>query len=155
MSITRSPLALALATTVLALASAPSVAFACSICRCGDPTFNALGRGFAAGGFRGALDWERFDKDEGDPALASETQVENRFTALASYGFGERFGLSVRVPYSVRTLDTRPAGAETETVDTRGLSDPEVYGQLRLWASPLNPALGRRTSRTPADRSST
>jgi hypothetical protein len=82
MRMARSRLAPALAATILWLGSAPPVAFACSICRCGDPTFNALGRGFAAGGFRGALDWERFDKDEGDPALASESQVENRFTVL-------------------------------------------------------------------------
>jgi hypothetical protein len=130
----------------LGLASAPGVASACSICRCGDPTFNALGRGFAARGFRGAFDWERFDKDEGNPAEESESQVENRFTALASYGFGERFGLSVRVPYSVRDLDTSTAGEETATIQTHGFSDPEIYGQLRLWASRMNPTVGRRTT---------
>lgn len=27
-----------------------------------------------------------------------------------------------------------------------GLSDPEIYGQLRLWASPITSAVGRRAS---------
>lgn len=145
MSRSRVGRALALA-VVLGAASAPSVALACSICRCGDPTFNALGRGFAARGFRAAFDWERFDKDQGNPAEEAELQVENRFTALASYGFGERLALSVRVPYSVRDLTLSVPDQEPERVDTHGLSDPEIYGQLRLWASRMNPAFGRRSS---------
>jgi hypothetical protein len=132
---------------MFAFVSAPPPAFACSICRCGDPTFNALGRaGFNARGFRLALDWERFDKDEGNPADVSESQVENRFTGLISYGFSERFILTARVPVSVRNLETSMPGAETETVQTSGLSDPEFYGHLTLWASPLTGAVGRRTS---------
>ena len=60
---------LAAAVVILALAYGTPPVQACSICRCGDPTFNALGKdGFDAHGFRVALDWERFDKDEGDPA---------------------------------------------------------------------------------------
>jgi hypothetical protein len=130
----------------LALLGAPSPAPACSICRCGDPTFNALGKdGYAARGFRAALDWERFDKDEGDHAEESESQVENRFTALASYGFGERFTLFARVPYSVRDLQASMPGEAPETTETHGFSDPEIYGQFRLWASPAS-SLGRRTS---------
>ncbi len=135
------------AAALVALVSAPETAFACSICRCGDPTFNALGKaGFNARGFRLALDWERFDKDEGNPADESESQVENRFTGLVSYGFSERFMLNARVPYSVRNVEMSMPGEETETVHTSGLSDPEIYGQLRLWASPLTGAVGRRTS---------
>jgi hypothetical protein len=135
------------AATLIALVAAPSAGLACSICRCGDPTFNALGKeGFNARGFRLAFDWERFDKDEGDPAEEGESQVENRFTGLVSYGFGERFMLSARVPLSVRYLETSLPGEEIETVHTSGLSDPEIYGQLRLWASPLTGAVGRRTS---------
>jgi outer membrane putative beta-barrel porin/alpha-amylase len=130
----------------LASFSTPSRIEACSICRCGDATFNALGKdGFAVRGLRLALDWERFDKDEGNPAEESESQVENRFTALVSYGFNDRFTVFARVPYSVRDLTTRAAGAEPESTHTSGLSDPEVYGQMRLWASPLA-ALGRRAS---------
>jgi hypothetical protein len=129
------------------LAFAPPATLACSICRCGDPTFNALGKeGFTALGFRSAFDWERFDKDEGNPADESESQVENRFTALVSYGFAERFMLSARVPLSIRHLETSEPGEATETVHTSGLSDPEIYGQLRLWASPLSGGLGRRAS---------
>lgn len=132
---------------VLGLASPPPVAFACSICRCGDPTFNALGKeGFTALGVRVALDWERFDKDEGDPAVGSESQVENRFTALVSYGRGEKLMLLARVPYSVRHLEANAPGVDAETVRTDGFSDPEIYGQLRLWASPMKAAVGRRTS---------
>jgi hypothetical protein len=131
---------------VLGLASAPAVAWACSICRCGDPMFNALGKdGFGVRGFRAALDWERFDKDEGNPAEEVESQVENRFTALVAHGFGERFTLVARVPYSVRQLDTTSPNAET-TVHTQGLSDPELYGQLGLWASRLASGVGRRAS---------
>ena len=131
----------------LALLGAPSAAPACSICRCGDPTFGALGKdGYAARGFRAALDWERFDKDEGDPSEESESQVENRFTALASYGFGERLALFARLPYSVRDLQASLAGGAPETTETHGLSDPELYGQFRLWASPASSGVGRRTS---------
>jgi hypothetical protein len=135
------------AATLVALASAPSTALACSICRCGDPTFNALGKaGFNASGFRLALDWDRFDKDEGNPAEMVESQVENRFTALVSYGFGERFMLNARVPYSVRHLETSVPGEPIETLHTSGFSDPEVYGQLRLWASPFTGSVGRRAA---------
>lgn len=130
-----------------ALLAVPRPVRACSICRCGDATFNALGKdGFAAQGFRAALDWERFDKDEGDPAEEAESQVENRVTALVSYGFSERFTLLARVPYSVRNLTASSADAEPETIHTQGFSDPEVYGQARLWASRLGPGLGRRSS---------
>ncbi len=135
------------AATLLAVTGSPAAVLACSICRCGDPTFNALGKaGFNARGFRLALDWERFDKDEGNPAGESESQVENRFTGLVSYGFSERFMLNARVPVSVRDLEMSMPGEETETVHTSGLSDPEIYAQLRLWASPLTGPLGRRAS---------
>ena len=84
----------------------PALAEPCSICRCGDATFNALGKdGYAAQGWRLAADWERFDKEEGDPAEESEAQVENRFTALVSYGLRERFTLLARLPVSVRDLE--------------------------------------------------
>ena len=44
-----------------------------------------------------ALDWERFDKDEGEgepghrEEKAKDAKVENRLTLLASYGFSDRF----------------------------------------------------------------
>jgi len=41
-------------------------AFACSICRCGDPTFNALGNeGVSQSGLRIALDWDQLEKTQG------------------------------------------------------------------------------------------
>jgi hypothetical protein len=127
----------------------PARTQACSICRCGDATFNALGKdGYHAEGARLALDWERFDKDEGDPAEEAESQVENRFTALASYGFSDRLTLFARVPYSVRKLTALSAGADSEETKTHGFSDPEVYGQIQLWASPFSGGMGRRSSAT-------
>lgn len=129
------------------LAGAPQALQACSICRCSDPTFNALGKdGFANQGFRAAIDSERFDKAQGDPADEVESQVENRFTLLASYGFSETLTLFARVPWSSRDLTSRPAGEPTESLHTSGLSDPEVYGQVRLWASELTGSVGRRAS---------
>jgi hypothetical protein len=119
---------------------------ACSICRCGDPMFNALGiAGYTTSGLGTALDWERFDKDEGDAADETESQVENRTTMFLSYGFGQRFLLSIRVPYSVRELTVTAAGEEPETIHTHGFSDPEIVAQAMLWASPMS-NLGRRSS---------
>jgi hypothetical protein len=139
-------LAAALALASVGLLASPSRLFACSICRCGDPTFNALGKeGYAARGVRLALDWERFDKEEGDPAVSAESQVENRFTALGSYSFGERFAVLARVPYSVRNLTATAPGQDAEKTHTSGLSDPEIYAQVRLWASGMA-AVGRRAS---------
>ena len=138
---------LAAALAALALLCDPFPAAACSICRCGDPTFNALGKdGYAARGFSAALDWERFDKDQGDPAEELESQVENRFTALLSYGIGERLTLFARLPLSVRDQEVSEAGLASESLHTSGLSDPELYGQVRLWASPASGGVGRRTS---------
>jgi outer membrane putative beta-barrel porin/alpha-amylase len=130
---------------LVALASA-SAAHACSMCRCGDPTFNALGRaGLTSHGFRAALDWERFDKDEGDPADEAETQVENRYTALVAYGFSESFTLVGRFPYSSRELTAFAPGEAPEEIKTDGASDPEVIALLRVWGTPFS-EVGRRTS---------
>jgi hypothetical protein len=119
----------------------------CSICRCGDPTFNALGKeGYAARGFRFALDWERFDKTEGPPSEEGEELVENRLTGLVAYGFSERLAFYARVPVSFRQFQQFEAGSVSDSYPTHGLSDPEVYGQVRLWASTLSPTVGRQTS---------
>ena len=142
----RAHLAVAVALASLGVLAGPSRSLACSICRCGDPTFNALGKdGYAARGFRIALDWERFDKEEGNPAVSAESQVENRFTALASYGVGETLSLFARVPYSVRDLTVTAPGQEPESTHTSGFSDPELYAQVRLWASGMT-SVGRRAS---------
>jgi hypothetical protein len=124
-----------------------NAANACSMCRCGDATFNALGKdGYAAVGLRLALDWERFDKEEGNPAEEVESQVENRWTALLSYGFNDRLTVSARVPYSQRELTAHAPGEDPEETRTSGLSDPELYLQWRLWASLFRGELGRRSS---------
>jgi hypothetical protein len=147
----------------------PNSAAACSICRCGDPTFNALGTDVYTAGtwnFRVALDWERFEKSQGafesdSPTTAlslrplagrasraahapisaeRESQVENRFTTTLAYTFKERLNLVARLPWTSRQL-TAEEGRES----SRDLSDPEVYGLLRLWSSNFAPGLGKRS----------
>jgi hypothetical protein len=141
----RKPWALALALISLGLALLPSRAGACSICRCGDPTFNALGTNvYSAGQFHLALDWERFSKTQLTEDGGTDAEVENRYTATLSYSFGERFLVVARVPFSHRDLTTT-LGEEKEEVTTDGLSDPEFYGLVRLWSSSFGPGLGRRT----------
>jgi hypothetical protein len=145
---------------VLLGALSASPARGCSICRCGDPTFNALGTDvYKDGAFRVFLDWERFDKEQGlvpegeagDEALVSkhaghdhgptrESVVENRFTTSLSYSFGERAIAVARIPWSSRTL-TEEAGASAQTQD---LSDPEIYTLVRLWSSNFAADVGRR-----------
>ena len=142
----------------VALAPAPPLS-ACSICRCGDPTFNALGANiYSAGQFTLSFDWDHLSKSQGvfeageeglgfsTKALARaaqgdevETIVENRFTLTASYSFAERFVVVGRLPYSSRDVTE----AE-EVTHGQGLSDPEFYGLFRLWASNFGPGLGRR-----------
>ena len=119
------------------------------MCRCGDATFNALGKdGFAAVGWHFAFDGERFDKTEGDPAVDAESLVEHRYTFLGSYGLGEKVTFLARVPWSERSLlQTSPLGTP-ETVSTRGLGDPEIQGQVRLWQSRFAAGVGRRSSLT-------
>jgi hypothetical protein len=152
------------ATFALALSLLASPAHACSICRCGDPTFNALGTEVYAAGnwnFRVALDWERFAKEQGtfEPGTAEaaadhrvarevvgdtapaarESQVENRFTTTLAYTFAERLNLVARLPWSSRRL-TADEGIQS----SRDLSDPELYGLVRLWSSDFAPGMGKR-----------
>jgi hypothetical protein len=137
---------------------------ACSMCRCGDPTFNALGTDvYRDGAFRVALDWERFDKQQGILATAGaavapegaalvkheghdtaspghESQVENRFTTALAYTFHDRVVAVARIPFTSREV-TDPGGRTTQD----GVSDPELYALVRLWSSEFAPGLGRRT----------
>jgi hypothetical protein len=140
---------------VLLLAAPP--ARACSICRCGDPTFNALGTDvYKDGAFRVALDWERFDKEQGlfgeeeppaakhgeeSEAVGREAVIENRFTTALSYTFGERAIAVARLPWSTRS--TSESGIGT-TGTSRDLADPELYALVRLWSSEFTGGLGRR-----------
>jgi hypothetical protein len=119
--------------------------FACSICRCGDPTFNALGKeGVAQTGFRVAFDWDQVRKTQGEPD-ERDSMRERRYSLLTAYGFSDRFSVFARVPYSERDLTEHEDG-ETEHMSASGLADPEIYGQLRLWASPFEGDVGMRAS---------
>jgi hypothetical protein len=129
----------------IALAFVPASADACSICRCGDATFNALGKDvLSASGWRFAFDWERFEKTQGT-VDAGEATVEQRYTAVVAYSVADRLLVVARLPYSERTL-TEQNGTDTERTETSGRSDPEFYAQVRLWASPFTGALGRRAN---------
>ncbi|HEV7671075.1 MAG TPA: hypothetical protein VGS22_21365 [Thermoanaerobaculia bacterium] len=131
-------------------------AHGCSMCRCGDPTFNALGTDvYAEGNFRIAIDGERFEKEQAiseehdheeeavtahEEESGREAQVERRVTATMSYAF-DRVNLVARIPWSDRTLRTiGESGSET----SNGLADPELYALVRLWSSPFVGDLGRR-----------
>lgn len=123
-------------------------AAACSMCRCGDPTFNALGGDvYASGQFHLAIDWDRFSKSQftGDGgAPGTDHEIENRVTVTLSYSIAERLTLVARVPYSLRNLTTTTEEGPEE-VTTHGLSDPEIYALARLWSSDFGAGQGRRT----------
>jgi len=125
-----------------AVVSAP--AWTCSICRCGDPTFNALGHeGVAQTGLRLALDWDQVEKTQG-PADERDSMREHRTTLLLAYGLSENTGLFARIPYSERDL-TETQGGASERTHGSGLSDPEIYGQVRLWSSRFEGDVGVRS----------
>ncbi len=128
---------------ILLILAAPSTGLSCSMCRCGDATFNALGTDvFQAGAFRVAVDWDRMEKSQGPPGDA-ESEVQNGITATMSYSLGERINLVARVPYSFKTMTT--TGDELSDVTrTNGLSDPEFFAWVRLWASDMVRGVGRR-----------
>ena len=144
----------------------PSPAAACSICRCGDPTFNAFGTDvYADGKLRLALDWQRYDKEQGvtadhdeeaesraeglRPAIAHheaqgrESAVEDRLTATLSYSFADRANLVARLPFTSHRLTEIGHDGESEET-ARGFADPEVYALVRLWSSNFAGGLGRR-----------
>jgi hypothetical protein len=121
-------------------------AWGCSICRCGDPTFNALGNdGVAQTGLRLALDWDQVKKSQGSPDEEFSSVREERTTFLVAYGISDRFGVFARLPYSKRSLTETEAG-ESEHMSSSGLSDPEIYGQARLWSSKFEGDVGVRSS---------
>jgi hypothetical protein len=129
---------------VIALSLTPA-ALACSICRCGDPTFNALGKeGVAQTGFRVALDWDEVEKTQG-PVAERDSLREQRETLLFAYGLSERFDLFARLPYSQRHLTETEDGA-AERSESSGLADPEFYAQARLWSSRFEGDVGMRSS---------
>ena len=125
------------------MATAP--ALACSICRCGDPTFNALGKdGVAQTGLRLAFDWDQVEKTQGPPE-ERDAMREQRLTALAAFGINDRFDVFARVPFSERRL-AETADGDTEVTSTSGWADPEFYAQARLWSSGFEGDVGVRSS---------
>jgi hypothetical protein len=129
----------------LALGLTTLPAEACSICRCGDATFNALGKDVTSEpGWRFAFDLDHFSKTQGPPE-EQDSVVEDRYTAIGAYTLGTRALLVARLPFAQRTLDER-VGDEVEHSSASGLGDPELSAQIRLWSSPLNGDLGRRLS---------
>ena len=121
-------------------------AWGCSICRCGDPTFSALGKeGIAQSGLRLALDLERVSKTQGVREEEFSSVDEDRLTFLAAWGISDRWSVVARAPFSSRDL-TEIEDGETEHESASGLSDPEIYGQVRLWSSAFEGDVGIRTS---------
>ncbi|MGH8863105.1 MAG: hypothetical protein ACREVZ_00410 [Burkholderiales bacterium] len=121
-------------------------AWGCSICRCGDPTFNALGKeGVAQSGLRLAFDWDEVEKSAGEPAGDFSSLQEQRMTFLVAYGISDRFDVFARLPYSERDLTETVEGV-SESSHTSGLADPEFYGQVRLWSSKFEGDVGMRSS---------
>ena len=149
--------ALSVAALVLVLlALAPGPLSACSMCRCSDPVFSALGEGlYTYGGFQIAVDWNRLDQTqgaeipeghEGEEHLRGskhggdfEEQVRNTITTTISYGWHERLTLVAQVPY---TLNELTEAEEIQKAD--GLADPLFFVYGRVWASKFEQGLGRR-----------
>src|SRR5215469_11982108 len=131
--------AAALAVAVLVLT--PSPAAACSMCRCSDPVFSALGEGlYSYGGFQIALDWNRLNQSEG--AFGSpdfEAQIRNTLTATIAYGWQDRLTVVAQIPYTFNHLTTADGVA---TADAAG--DPSFFVSVRLWSSNFTQGLGRR-----------
>jgi len=149
-SLRRRLLRAAAAVAILAATVPSSRALACSICRCGDPTFNSLGSDvYSEAQFRIAFDFDRFNKSQltvEDGKVGNDAEIEYRYTATVSYGFGDRFLLVARVPLSHRDLTTTFLDGESEEVSTTGLSDPEFYGLVRLWSSRFGDGIGKRST---------
>ena len=117
----------------------PQALRSCSMCRCSDPAFSALGEGlYSYGGFQVALDWNRLDQSQG-AGEGLEAQVRNSLTATLSYGWAERLTFVAQVPYTFNHL-TADGGVETADA----LGDPGFYLYVRLWSSKFSQGLGRR-----------
>ncbi|HYX19356.1 MAG TPA: hypothetical protein VFA98_00735 [Thermoanaerobaculia bacterium] len=114
---------------------------ACSMCRCSDPVFSALGEGlYSYGGFQVALDWNRLNQTEGAGGTPDfEAQVRNTLTATIAYGWQDRLTVVAQVPYTFNDLTTSDG---IETADAVG--DPSFYVTVRLWSSRFSQGLGKR-----------
>lgn len=155
----------------LAGALAPTPASACSVCRCGDPTFNALGTHvFQGGRFSLALDWDRLEKDqaisghhhgEEDHGAEGLVAASGGLEAIGARHEGEehatsenlvekRFVLTAAWAINERwqliarlPYSDRALTEGEESLSSSGMSDPEILVRTRLWASDFEPGLGR------------
>ena len=120
---------------------APDRAAACSMCRCSDPVFSALGEGlYSYGGFQIAVDWNRLNQTEGAPAGPDfEAQVRNTLTTTIAYGWQDRLTVVAQIPYTFNHLTTADG---VETADAIG--DPSFFLSMRLWSSKFTQGLGKR-----------
>jgi hypothetical protein len=159
-----------------ALALAPAVASACSICHASDPLLDALGPEYAVHpGWTLGMDWERYDKEQRFDAIDTpapgvqfhaghdhtahrvEALVEHRVTATVARSLGPRATAVLRLPWSARRLEADIAG-EQAVDDNSGHSDPEVLAVVRAWPAPdrgvsgLSFLLGVKTSWGADDR---
>lgn len=118
---------------LIALAMAPRASEACSMCRCGDPTFSLIGSQlFVPKTWHVGLDTGRYTKDqvaESDPGTR-EREVENRLTLSASRTFGSRLTVVAQMPFAHRTITT---ASEEGTLS--GLSDPELLAHYRMYST--------------------
>jgi len=137
----RKILSAASALAVAAVILAPAPAAACSMCRCSDPVFSALGEGlYSYGGFQVALDWNRLNQSEGAAGGPDfEAQIRNTLTATIAYGWQDRLTVVAQIPYTFNHLTTSDG---VETADAVG--DPSFFVSARLWSSPFTQGLGRR-----------
>ncbi len=117
---------------LLVLAMAPRASDACSMCRCGDPTFSLIGSQlFVPKTWHVGLDTGRYTKDQvaGDDPGTREKEVESRLTVSASRTFGSRLTLVAQLPFAHRTITT---ASEEGTLS--GLSDPELLAHYRMYS---------------------
>ncbi len=124
-------------TAALSLLVAPPRAQACSMCRCGDPTFMLVGSQiFVPNAWRVNLDAGRFEKSqgvEGDPD-AAETETEDRYGFSVTRSFGRQVTLVASLPFSDRTIRSAEGSQSLS-----GLSNPELLGTVRLGAAAGRP----------------
>jgi hypothetical protein len=130
----------------LAAVLAAPPAEACSMCRCGDPTFALVGSQiFVPDTWHVGLDADRYTKDQVSEDLPGtrERETDDRLTLSASRTFGRRLTLVARLPFSSRSITTGE-----EKASLAGLSDPELLAHYRLRSprpgSWLSLALGLR-----------
>ena len=117
---------------LVALALAPRASEACSMCRCGDPTFSLIGsQVFVPQTWHFGLDAGRYAKDQvaEDEPGTREREVEDRLTLSASRTFGSRLTLVAQLPFTHRRINT---AREEGTLS--GRSDPELFAHYRLYS---------------------